>query len=103
MKKITSAPVSEETFYTVLTPHSTPILSIDASESKDSIEIKKFAENLTNKADETLPHFHRVKVTGGHDVHITNPELCAPLIEEFLKKDSLRFKNKGSNNKKCKL
>lgn len=76
-----------------------PTLSVDASESKEETRSKKFAENLLNKCDETLPHFHRVTVTGGHDVHITHPELLASPIESFLK---TAFE-KRTNSVKCKL
>lgn len=98
MKKIATVLIPEETLYTIMTTSMPPTLSIDASESKDETRSKKFAENLLHKCDETLPHFHRVTVNGGHDVHITHPELLVPHIESLFKtafeKRSIIFKCK---------
>lgn len=99
MKKISTVFISEETLYTIMTKNMPPTLCIDASESKLETTANKFAENLLNKCNETLPHFHRVTVIGSHDVHLTNPELLVPHIESLLR---TAFE-KRSDSVKCKL
>uniref|UniRef100_A0A2A4JFX9 AB hydrolase-1 domain-containing protein n=1 Tax=Heliothis virescens TaxID=7102 RepID=A0A2A4JFX9_HELVI len=85
MKQIASAPISEETFYTVMTQHAPPMLIVEASEDVSVPPGREFAASILEKCRLMLPNFHRVTVTGGHDVHITHPESIAPHVEKFLK------------------
>lgn len=97
MKKIATVPVSEETLFTVITEHTPPTLIIQASESVAIPAGKKFAASIIEKSLQMVPNFYSVTVTGGHDVHITNPESVAPHVKRFLKS----YKNSWSV--KCKL
>lgn len=87
MKKITSVALSEDTLYTVLAEHTPPMLIIEASENKSVQPGKQFAANILEKCRLMLPNCSIVTVPGGHDVHITNPEVIVPHIVDFLKDD----------------
>lgn len=101
MKKIAQLPIPEETLYTLMTEKIPPTLIIDASESLGETTSKRFAENLLRKCEQTLSYFYRVTVTGGHDVHITNPELIVPHLKMFLKSNERNYISLFK--KKCKL
>ncbi|CAH0599478.1 unnamed protein product [Chrysodeixis includens] len=87
MKKIATIPVSEEILYTIITQHAPPSLIIEAAENNSSPQGKKFSKNVLEKCNLMVPNFYTVTVQGGHDVHITNPEIVTPHIEKFLKSD----------------
>ena len=97
MKKIATVPLSEETLFTVITEHAPPTLIIEASENIAHHKGKRFAASIIEKCVLMVPKFYSVTVTGGHDVHITNPESVAPHVKKFLKS----YKNSWSV--KCKL
>lgn len=84
MKKISNVSVSEETLYTTLTANSPPTLVIAASESNTVGPAKSFALNILEKCQNILPNFYVVTIPGGHDVHITMPEVVAEYIVKFL-------------------
>ncbi|XP_037875796.1 serine hydrolase-like protein [Bombyx mori] len=84
MKKISNVSVSDETLYTSLTANSPPTLVIAASESSMVGPAKSFALNILEKCQNILPNFYVVTISGGHDVHITMPEVVAEYIVKFL-------------------
>ncbi|CAB3222470.1 unnamed protein product [Arctia plantaginis] len=94
MKKMPTVPLSEETLYTVITEHSPPVLIIEASDNKSDVEAKKFAEDIIAKCRLMQPNWSSITVTGGHDVHITNPELIVPHIVQFLNGSGLHKRSK---------
>ncbi|KAH9633668.1 hypothetical protein HF086_009768 [Spodoptera exigua] len=86
MKKIATAPISEEIFFTILTEHAPPTLIIEASDGINVNErAKKFALKVIENCRSILPNFYSVTVIGGHDVHITNSEGVAPYVAKFLR------------------
>ncbi|KAJ8705511.1 hypothetical protein PYW08_012557 [Mythimna loreyi] len=85
MKKIATVALSEETLFTAITEHAPPTLIIEASENITSPPGKYFAASIIKKCCQMVPNFYSVTVTGGHDIHITNPESVAPHVKKFLK------------------
>ncbi|CAH1642105.1 unnamed protein product [Spodoptera littoralis] len=86
MKKIATIPISEETFFTIITENAPPTLIIEASDGVNTNErAKQFALKVLENCRSILPNFYSVTVVGGHDVHITNSEGVAPHVEKFLR------------------
>lgn len=96
MKKIATIPISEETFYTVITTNLPQTLCLISSESNVVGPSKSFASNILEKCKLSYDQFSAINIVGSHDVHITNPNVVASHIIEFLSNDE----NKLS---KCKL
>lgn len=94
MKKMPPLPLSEETLYTVITEHSPPVLVIQASDNISDAEGKKFAADIIAKCCLMQPNWSSITVSGGHDVHITNPELIVPPIIEFLNQSGIHKRSK---------
>ncbi|XP_075989225.1 serine hydrolase-like protein isoform X2 [Anticarsia gemmatalis] len=94
MKKIATVPVSEEILYTAITEHTPPTLFVLASENKSIQPGRQFASDILDKCNLMLPNCTSVTVPGGHDVHITNPEVVVPHVVDFLKGDGVYNKSK---------
>lgn len=88
LKLLAPSNYPKEYYYELFSRNSPPTLLLRATEERGSSEdrIQAVKEILT-KMEENCGNFLIVSVTGGHDVHLTNPERCAKHISEFLDKD----------------
>ncbi|XP_063836885.1 serine hydrolase-like protein [Ostrinia nubilalis] len=93
MKKLGCLPLRLNMLIDVLSKQP-PILSLVASKQRFQTHEKEFIEQLSHVLKRERNFYHTIE--GHHDVHVTNPELLAPFIADFLKKDPLV-------NKKAKL
>ncbi|KAL0808464.1 hypothetical protein ABMA28_012919 [Loxostege sticticalis] len=73
-------------YYGLFSKNLPPTLIISASNSLDPRNKKRndIAIELVSQLQKSTDHFYEETVTGGHDVHLTDPELVAKSILGFL-------------------
>jgi len=74
--------INEEFATNIKCPH----LLIKATEASKYMSEENY-ERLLNIFKENNPHFQYREVPGGHHLHLNTPELIAPIINDFLRKD----------------
>ncbi|XP_030034026.2 serine hydrolase-like protein 2 [Manduca sexta] len=84
---------TNEYYYALFSKNTPPTLLLSASDgAKGYDKGKEGAQKLIADLKSNVANFQLVEVLGGHDVHFTNPDRCAPHILKFLEKDFGRSK-----------